>query len=595
MMGRYANSHARRHVHEVGLAIALWLLVSVSHAEAADGQSRRPTALRATVTVADPASNAVDMELAYSALAEDADVIEFQMPEHHAFVQLEEPLIEGQIAARDSQGRSLTVKRETPFRWQVKRPKDGAITLHYRVPLRHRTLPQVRGRDEYEYPYLDADHGMLVTATLFATPVETALAPISVELQLPEGWKISCPWPQSAPNIFAPTSNRALTNDLVAIGDWAVHRVSAAGMQIEVAFARDQELLEQAAVPLIKQIAELELKLFDDVPAPKYLFLFGKPETRGLGGSPKTNSMTLSVNPSIPPQMLTGSLGHLIAHEFFHLWGSSHYRCPDELRFFNEGFTDYYAYLIPARAGITSWPQFLSTLQRCMATCDAEELRGKNSLAAAGGNRFFTDPHARDLVYQGGLLVAALLDKDLRNRAAGTTLDDLMRSFNHDSRWSLTGTAPSLEDFVSVIEGYLGADRAAHYRRLITGPYSLDPVAEFSEVGVTVTRTMETPKLDLRGNLDGDPPTKLRDLDPNSIAFRVGIRSGDRFVTINGVQPSSRADVYRAWTNPADRRIRVTVERAGKQLEFDEPIVDRARFQISTAHWEEGLPKARGS
>ena len=68
-------------------------------------------------------------------------------------------------------------------------------------------------------------------------------------------------------------------------------------MTIDTAFAPGQEKLEQVAVPLIEEIVAAQLELFHVVPSKKYLFLFGRPETQGLGGSPKAGSMTLSVNP----------------------------------------------------------------------------------------------------------------------------------------------------------------------------------------------------------------------------------------------------------------------------------------------------------
>ena len=261
--------------------------------------------LQAVVSITDPASQMVDVQLQYAGLPQAADSFALEMSERHSFVKIDEPLIEGDLQVTGESGQSLGVKRVSPFRWTVQLNGSPAIRVKYRVPLRHRTLPQVRGRDEYEYPYLEQDHGMLVTATLFVTPEEMPLGPISVSFQLPEGWDLICPWPRGSDEAFHPQTERDLTYDLIAIGNWSRHTQATAGMTIDTLFAPGQEKLEQVAVPLIKEIVAAQLELFQVVPATKYLFLFGRPDTQGLGGSPKAGSMTLSVHPRIPAEMLS--------------------------------------------------------------------------------------------------------------------------------------------------------------------------------------------------------------------------------------------------------------------------------------------------
>ena len=164
-------------------------------------------------------------------------------------------------------------------------------------------------------------------------------------------------------------------------------------------------------------------------------------------------------------------------------------------------------------------------------------------------------------------------------------LDDFMREFNNDSRWSPGVAAPTLNDFVSCIQHHLGPGAAADFRKLVTEPYALNPIREFTEHGVTVTRSLEPPELRLRGNLHDTTPTVLRDLDPTGLAYRLGIRPGDRFLSINGIKPKTRADVYRAWSKPVDQRISVTVNRDGARLNIDEAIAEQAVFHVSRGTW----------
>ena len=55
------------------------------------------------------------------------------------------------------------------------------------------------------------------------------------------------------------------------------------------------------------------------------LVLFGRPDTPGLAGSPKTGAMTLSVQRVGDGPRALAPLVHLVAHEFFHTWTASRF------------------------------------------------------------------------------------------------------------------------------------------------------------------------------------------------------------------------------------------------------------------------------
>jgi predicted metalloprotease with PDZ domain len=299
-----------------------------------------------------------------------------------------------------------------------------------------------------------------------------------------------------------------------------------------------------------------------------------------MAGSPKTNSMTLSVEPRLVP-VVDRYLPHLIAHEFFHTWTAA-VETPDELRWVGEGFTDYYAWLVSARLGLGTWEEFAATLGEEMRKCAANPRRGEMSLVEAGGEVFFSDRNAYDLVYDGGLLIAAWLDRAIRAQKRGKTLDDLMRAFNNDPRWTGASAAPVLRDFVAVAERFTDGTTAAALERLVTQPYGFDPVDAFGQLGVTIRNEVTPPRMDLRANLDG---TRVIDIDRNGIAYRVGVRANDRFVKINGQSVGDAREVRTAWRSPRDERIRVTLERAGETIEIDQALPQVEQFVVPVDPW----------
>jgi predicted metalloprotease with PDZ domain len=221
--------------------------------------------------------------------------ISLAMIRRYAFISLPEPLLGGEIEVTDAAGQPLRVIRDESYRWTVHKGKARELKLRYTVPLIHRSLPEVAGRDEYEQPFVAAEHGLLVTGTLFIAPDRGPPADFRVRFRLPQGWALHCPWEETEPGVFTPETLGALWDDLVAIGDWSVRETERDGMRLVVAVAPGQERLEQAAVPFVAEIVGAELELFGFVPRSKYLVLFVTPRATQMAGSPKTGSITMAV------------------------------------------------------------------------------------------------------------------------------------------------------------------------------------------------------------------------------------------------------------------------------------------------------------
>lgn len=554
------------------------LSFATSVAERADDPERGPT-LHYTVSIDDPAAEEVRVTLRLSNIEPNTDSIRWQLPQGFAFVRLPEPLISDPIRATAGD-RALEIKRLNPYEWELPAPATSEISLQYRVPQTHRALEAVRQRDAYEYPYLAADHGLLVTPTLFLFPTNASPATIQVDFELPENWPVIAPWDSTAARSFRPRNIQELSHDLIAVGHWSCHAGRIGDFQVVIAIAPGQAALEGSVVEPIRQIVEYELELFGREPRGRYLFVFGRPDMDGLAGSPKTNSMTLSVEPRLAAGV-SGYLGHLIAHEFFHTWTTG-LEIPDELRWYNEGFTDYFAHLIPARLGLNMRQSFAETLGDKMASCAGNPQRGKLSLVEAGGSAFFTDRDAYNLVYDGGLLLAAWLDQAIRKQHPDRKLDDLMRAFNNDPRRRASDPRPTLADFLVRVTEFTDEPVAKRFERFVRAPYDFDPISAFKELGIEVRREEKPADLSLRANLDG---TRLIDIDPRSAAFRIGLRADDRVLKVNGQEVGDANALRKAWREPRNDRIEVLLRRGEREITIDQPIPNETQFVVSGEYW----------
>ncbi len=543
-----------------------------------DNAAKRAT-LHYTVSIESPESQRVAVTVSLTGIEPGRNTLRWVMPQRFAFVRLPEPLIEGSIRAT-ADGKPLEVQRAEPYLWDVTLAGQTAVTLSYIVPLTHRTLDAVKNRDAYEYPYLAKDHGLLVSPTLFVFPEDAEPGDIRVRFELPTSWRVVAPWRSLGKHEFDPGGRKALLNDLIAVGAWHIHEIRVGSFEGTIAIAPGQDALEQAAVEPMRRIITHELELFDRLPMERYLFIFGRPDISGLAGSPKTGSMTLNVEPRLAARA-SRYLPHLIGHEFFHTWLTG-VEMPDELRWFNEGFTDYYAYLVAARVEFITWQDFADTLADKMLSCALNPMREHLSLSKAGGDVFFTNRHAHDLVYDGGMLVGAWLDRAVRAQKKGKTLDDLMRAFNNDPRWHKDGLSPTAKDLVAVARRFTDETTAARLEHYANQPFDFDPVAAFAETDVKIRHVAKPPKMALRANLDG---TRVIDLDRHWITYRVGVRADDRLIEINGQPVSDAQQVRAAWRKPVDNRIRVTLLRDEKEVKIDEPLPLIQTFTVPADPW----------
>ncbi|MBI4878276.1 MAG: peptidoglycan DD-metalloendopeptidase family protein [Planctomycetes bacterium] len=525
--------------------------------------------------VSDPAERAVDATLILTGASGSLDLA---LPESTAFVRLAEPRLEGDVSVRALAGGHPRIERTGPYRWRLDPCGEGSVELRWRVRLDHRDLPEIAGRDEYEWPYVEHDHGLLVPGTLVLAPVAARPASLKVRFDLPEGWPVIAPWPEVAAGVFAPPDLRALQDDLVAVGRWDVHREQVGGMELTVAFAPRQEALRDAVLERIGRIVAAELELFGCTPAPAYLFLFGKPQPGGYGGSPKTASMTLFAAPELPVEFALEGIEHLIAHEFHHTWMRARSEPPDELRFVVEGFTDYYAALVPWRLGFRDDAWFARALGQKLAECEESQRASGISLAEAGGAVFFAEGDAYRAVYAGGFSLAFFLDLAIRRQDAERNLDQLMRRFYEDSRWRAEEN-PTLAGFFDLAEEFAGARFRERVEKFVNEPGSPDLALAFAEVGVELARGERPADLDLRANLEG---TKLVLIDPSCASWRVGLRIGDRLLEVNGREVRDEHEVRAAWSAPCDDRVRVRFLRSDvpEPVAIDAPIPRVVEYQV---------------
>jgi predicted metalloprotease with PDZ domain len=115
-----------------------------------------------------------------------------------------------------------------------------------------------------------------------------------------------------------------------------------------------------------------------------------------------------------------------VTHELFHLWNARafRYRTTREA-WFSEGVTEYYAQRSLRDLGRLDDSGYRHALESAFERYRHDPWIASGSIALAGEHKF----RHRALVYDGGMLLGACLDADIRRASKGTRgLDDLMRA-----------------------------------------------------------------------------------------------------------------------------------------------------------------------
>jgi predicted metalloprotease with PDZ domain len=117
----------------------------------------------------------------------------------------------------------------------------------------------------------------------------------------------------------------------------------------------------------------------------------------------------------------------LLLHEVFHLWSAESIRYKDgREHWFNEGFTEYYAFKTAVELGLISAEKALSIAAFPIGYYSASQGLGQISMRDAGKNNK-TKFDNYFLIYHGGWVVAMILDQEIRSKTDGKkSLDDIM-------------------------------------------------------------------------------------------------------------------------------------------------------------------------
>ncbi len=478
--------------------------------------------------------------------------------------------------------RAVNVAKSAKNRWKIATGGAASVTLRYKVYSREMT---VRNN------WVEAGFAMLNGAPTFITLVERAARPHEVRVELPAAWKrvetALEPIAGSA-NAFRAPDFDTIVDSPIIIGNPLTRDFTVEGKRHVVVFEGDTALIDaDKAAADVQKIVVAARNVMGPFQYPHYYFL--TMVTESGGGLEHKNSFLGMGNRFLTrtDRNYKGWLG-LIAHEYFHNWNVKRLR-PVELGPFDyenenyvktlwvaEGFTDYYADILPKRAGIESKEEFLDGISNQIEQVQTVPGRLVTPVNMASYDtwikQYRPDENTANMsvnYYPKGAVIAFLLDAKIRKATSGA------RSLDTGMQWAMQrysgdkGYTP--DQFYAVMSEAAGTDLKGWFAKTAESTEELDYTEALDYYGLRF-RPVDTKNA--RAYIGGGTRNDAGRLVITSVrrgtpAIDAGLNVDDEIIAIDDVRVRADGLAARLEQYKPGDRIAVLVARRDRLMKID--------------------------
>jgi predicted metalloprotease with PDZ domain len=331
----------------------------------------------------------------------------------------------------------------------------------------------------------------------------------------------------------------------------------------------------------LRRICAYELRLMEGAPYEHYTFIIhlGEAAAGAGGGMEHANSTAISLRSE-------EQLPNTAAHEFFHLWNVKRIR-PASLEpvdytkeqytralWFAEGVTSTYAAYTLARSQLWSKEQFYLDLSQQVSEVESRPANHWQSAEESSLDAWlekyplYNRPQESVSYYAKGQVLGVLLDILIRDRTDNQrSLDDVLRGMNGEFAKKNKPYRDSL-DIRLMTEQVAGGSFEEFFRKYVSHTEPL-PYSQTLLLAGLDLRTLQRkrPTLGFLTERGASGEVIIREVEAESSAAQVGIRSGDLIVNWNGAKPPGSAERW-AYSQKAGSEVRLRVQREGREMSF---------------------------
>ena len=378
------------------------------------------------------------------------------------------------LTATDVDGRKIPITEVGKTQWMVEVRDASPVTLRYKVLLDHEEREWSWGRDES--PYVQEDCIFWPGYALF---VVAEVSDIELRVDVPDNWHVSTPWHRIGDNghRFAITAQDGLMSEYLVLGEHSERFVEVGDAEVVLALGGSFKASMDEVQKTVESLLRTYSEIFDGTPEDRMLFV-ANPDEKNRGGGVSGSSISVLMGGALD-EANTNFWVPLVAHEVCHIWNGKLINFSGQEYWFSEGFTEYYSRIACTRLSLTSENDFLRDMERKYELYLSQQ--GDLSIREAGENKSAN----RYLVYEGGSLVAAALDLQIRNLTQNrNSLDDMMKQMYRE--FGLTQNRYTMADIIRVVNQIAGEDFEPFFKKYVSGTERLPLEKYLRHTGIDV-------------------------------------------------------------------------------------------------------------
>ena len=376
-----------------------------------------------------------------------------------------------------------TLRNGKVWEFKLDRQYESELKLRYEASIEHGSNRNIKLYQESgiksnpaKLPYAREDCVSWPGNMLFI--VGRQCDDITVEFKLPKGWHASAPWQRIGKrgHKFSVKNQMELTEPYLLIGKHTEVVAKSGNTQVALAIGGSLKTSKDEIQNSVQEFISAYSELFSGEPTAPLLFIVNPYEEKlgkRMEGHGSGRSITVQMDRNLA-ETNRHEWGPFLAHEVFHIWNGltalENFNLME--RWFKEGVTDFYADITATRLGYLSEREYLNRLEHA---CEA--------YLSAPSKYTITNSDDRRLVYNGGSLVTAALDFEIRELTENKkSFDDVMKQmyhkYNHPDKMYIQ------QDIIMTVNSVGGKDFEPFFNTYVAGKDRLPLTEYFSKAGL---------------------------------------------------------------------------------------------------------------
>jgi len=489
--------------------------------------------------------------------------------------------------AFDEAATTLAVKKLDKGTWRISRGTSPKVTVKYKSFARQLDAGS---------SYLDDSEAYINPITCLMYIPGKELLPVSLAIKKPADWKIATALDfDEGKKAFVSENYHELVDAPILISpSFKLLTFQHKDARIEIAVQGEANYDEKKIVEDVRKIVAEQIEIMKDVPFKQYLFMYHFVPYRFGHGVEHKNSTSIVGGPAdFDNEKFYDGFLSVTAHEFFHAWNVERIRpeaiyLPDyskenytKTMWIYEGITSYYTgvtlvrtHLFKKEKYFKNWAKTIKSFQKTYGrkVMSVSEV-GWDSWTKSMGN---APPNTYFSFYTKGKILGMLLDLEIRQRTKNKkSLDSVMRYLNETYAKQNRGVPEN--GFQKAVETVTNSGFEAFFADHVHDTEEMDynRFLKYAGLELRVETDKKAPKVYLGISTSGDEKeTKIRNVTPESPAFKAGLDSDDILLAIDAKRAhKSNLDLLLKKYSAGDT-IRVSVFRRSELHHFDVELTE---------------------